>query len=70
LSRCPGSPIKHRKSRGRGRPGNYQHGMRGHSWKKLIINDVHMGRFCKNCDRKVLNMRGIKDAQTRINDCR
>ena len=62
MSRCPGSPVKHRKSRGRGRPGNYKVGMRKHSYKKLVENGIHTGRTCTRCNKVFLNMRGIKDA--------
>jgi len=54
MSHCPNSPPKHRHNRGKGHASDYKHGMRKHSWKKLIINDVHVGRVCKNCDKKII----------------
>jgi len=32
--KCPRAPVKRRISRGSGRPGNYAHSIRGHSWLK------------------------------------
>ena len=57
--RCTGSPVKHRSSRGHGKPGNYRHGMKNHSWKKLV-DPVwgHVGRQCTRCPKKILNAKG------------
>ena len=57
MTRCPSSPPKKRHScTGKGSPGNYKHGMRGHSWKKLFNStDVHVGRKCTRCPKIVPN---------------
>ena len=32
-------------------------GWKGHSWKKIIMNEIHVGRECTACPKKVYNPR-------------
>jgi len=59
MTRCPSSPKKRRTQRGRGKAPGYKRGMKGHSWKKLLWNNEHIGRECTRCRKKVLNARGV-----------
>ena len=53
MTRCPKSPKKKRVSpTGKGNPGDYKHGMRGHTWTKIILNDITIGRQCE-CGKTV-----------------
>jgi len=45
--KCPRAPVKRRISRGSGRPGNYAHSIRGHSWLKKGNETV-----CRLCGKK------------------
>ena len=56
--KCPMGQRKKRSSRGHGHPSDYVHSLRGHTWKKLIQNNQHIGRTCK-CGKTILNARGI-----------
>ena len=58
MCKCPGSRKKRRTTLGRGKSSGYKTGMRGHSWKKLIRDSLHIGRQCTKCNKIVLNMRG------------
>ena len=58
MTRCPNSPKKGRTSNtGKGNPGSYAHGMRGHTWQKIIENDQHIGRMCTKCNKRILKPR-------------
>ena len=60
MTRCPSSPSKQRHSNtGKGNPSNYKHGMRGHSWQKIIVGDEHIGRQCTKCKKKILNPKAV-----------
>lgn len=57
MTRCPASRPKRRTQRGRGKSIGYKRGMRGHSWKKVIINGIHVGRKCIKCNKTIYNPR-------------
>jgi len=63
MTRCPMSPTKHRIAKPHGSHSHgsgledYKFGMRGCAWKKLIRNDIHIGRCCERCGKKIFNPR-------------
>lgn len=59
MTRCNLSRPKHRVSVSNNKqPKDYRHGMKGHTWVRLLNeNGEHIGRKCK-CGKTVLNDRG------------
>jgi hypothetical protein len=45
--KCPKGAVKHRISKGHGKPSNYAHSIRGHTWLKKGNETI-----CKNCGKK------------------
>ena len=61
--KCPRGAVKHRVAKPHGSHSsgssisNYKHSMKGCTWKKLIRDNIHIGRYCENCGKKIFNPR-------------
>ena len=57
MTRCPSSRPKRRTQSGKGKSSGFKRGTRGHSWQKIITNNIHVGRKCTKCQKIIHNPR-------------
>ena len=57
MTKCPMSRPNKRTQRGKGKSIGYERGKRGHAWKKILTNDIHVGRKCTKCNKTIYNPR-------------